>query len=230
MIAVSRPLFYSLFIHFCLLGVFIFAFTHDPKKESKTAIKLKMVSLSSPVSPSLPKKPTLLQPKEDIKSLPVQKPTPITSAPIIQKALTPAPTAQPIPAVAAQPMPSPSLTVQATPLSPALETPKVTYPPITPSVNIEKEFLNAHLGEIRALLIQNLKYPKNAQRLKMQGEVRVSFRLKSDGSVENIEIIQSSGFELLDEDAKALIKNTAPQFPKPTKSISISVPLAYLLR
>ena len=90
--------------------------------------------------------------------------------------------------------------------------------------------MDAHLGEIRALLIQNLKYPKNAQRLKMQGEVRVSFRLKSDGSVENIEVLKSSGFEILDEDAKALINHTAPQFPKPTKSVSLSIPLSYLLR
>lgn len=230
MVAISRPLFYSLLVHFCLLCVFIFSFMYHPKKESQTSLNLKMISLSLPAKSSLPEKPTLHQQKEAIKPLPVKKETPITPTPVIQKALTPALTAQSAPMIVSQPISRPSITTQATPPSPPVEAPRITHPLIAPSVNIEKEFLSAHLGEIRALLIQNLKYPRNAQRLKMQGEVRVSFRLKSDGSVENIEVIQSSGFELLDEDARALIKNTAPQFPKPTKSISLSIPLSYLLR
>jgi protein TonB len=225
MTVISRPLSYSFAIHLIVLAVLIFSLSDDSKKESRTSLKLKMISLSSPVSPSLPEESTLPQPKkEEIKSLPEQKETPIIPTPVIQKTLTPAPTAL------SQPITRPSVPAQTAPLSPSVETPKITHLPIAPSVNIEKEFLNAHLGEIRALLIQNLKYPRNAQRLKMQGEVRVSFRLKSDGSVENIDVIQSSGFELLDEDARALIKNTAPQFPKPTKNISFSIPLSYLLR
>jgi protein TonB len=96
-------------------------------------------------------------------------------------------------------------------------------------VNIEKEFLNAHLGEIRALLLQNLKYPKMAQKLKMQGDVRIAFSLNSDGSVEDIKIIESSSFEILDDDARGLIEKMAGHFPKPTKSVRISVPLSYVL-
>lgn len=225
-----RPLLYSLFIHICLLCVFIFAFTYTPKKESKTSLKLQMISLSLPLSPTLVKKHPP-QPTQEIKSMPIQKATPITQTPVIKKAFTPVPTAHPTPTVISQPVSKPaSATVPTAPLSPPEETVKTVHTPIAPSVNIEKEFLDAHLGEIRALLIQNFRYPKNAQRLKMQGEVRMSFRLKSDGSVENVEVVKSSGFDLLDEDAKALIKNTAPQFPKPTKSISLSIPLNYLLR
>jgi protein TonB len=232
MTAISRPLSYSLLVHFLLLFIFIFSITHESKKETRTTLKLKMISLSSPTITSLPEKPTPSHPKEAIKSIPIQKPTPIAPTPVIQKTLPPAPTAQPIPTVIPQSIARPNIPVVAVaaPLLRPIETPKVTHTPIIPSVNVEKEFLDAHLGEIRALLIQNLKYPRNAQRLKMQGEVRIGFHLKSDGSVESIEVIQSSGFELLDEDAKALIKNTAPQFPKPTKSISLSIPLSYLLR
>ncbi|MCL4432581.1 MAG: TonB family protein [Epsilonproteobacteria bacterium] len=186
-----------------------------------------MISLSSPLSPALVKKQIPPQPTEEIKSIPIQKATPITQTPAIKKAFTPVPTAQRTPTAISQPVSRPNVTAPTTPLSPPEET---VHTPIASSVNIEKEFLDAHLGEIRALLIQNFRYPKNAQRLKMQGEVRISFRLKSDGSVENVEVVKSSEFELLDEDAKALIKNTAPQFPKPTKNISLSIPLSYLLR
>jgi protein TonB len=212
-----------------LLVIFIFSVTHKSKQETRTTLKLKMISLSSPQSASVPKQQIPPREQEQIKPLPVQKPTPIVPQPIVQKTLVPAPTVVKTPVVVPQPIIKPSITPVLSAPEPA-PTPKITHPPIAPSVNVEKEFLDAHLGEIRSLLVQNLKYPKNAQRLKMQGEVRIGFRLKSDGSVENIEIIQSSGFELLDEDARALIKNTAPQFPKPTKSISLSVPLSYMLR
>lgn len=231
MTVLSRSLFYSLLIHIGLLSLFLFTSMHNPKKESKTALKLKMISLSSPASPALAHKPTLIQPKQEVKPLPVHKETPIIPTPMVQKTIAPVPMIQPAPKVTPPPIARPiPATTASVPPSPSMEVPKIVRPIVTPSVNVEKEFLDAHLGAIRALLIQNLKYPKNAQRLKMQGEVRVGFRLKSDGSVENIEVIQSSGFELLDEDAKALIKNTAPQFPKPSKSISLNIPLSYLLR
>lgn len=230
MISQLRPLLFSLFIHICLLGLFIFAFTYTPKKESRTSLKLQMICSCS-VPATLSKQQISVQPTKEIKSIPMQKTTPITPTTPIQKAPTPLPAVQPTPTVVPQPSARPSISVPTVaPPLPSVEAPKAVHQPIVPSVNIEKEFLDAHLGEIRTLLIQNLKYPRNAQRLKMQGEVRVSFRLKSDGSVENIEVIKSSGFEILDEDAKALIKNTAPQFPKPSKSINLSIPLSYLLR
>ena len=223
MIVISRPLLYSLAIHLIILAAFIFTLSHHSTKESRTSLKLQMISLSS--SPAVFSKPTTSQAKTRAEPIPIQKSTPIAPATLPVNKTTPMVPTPPIvvkPTIPAMPVPT---------MAP-VETPKAAHVPIpqAQSINVEKEFLDAHLGEIRALLIQNLKYPRNAQRLKMQGEVRVSFRLKSDGSVENIEIIKSSGFELLDEDAKALIKNTAPQFPKPTKSITLSVPLAYLLR
>ena len=225
MIIIPRSLTYSLAIHLCLLAVLIFTLLPDSKKETRKSLKLQMISLSP--SPATLSKPTIAQPTVPTKPIPVQKTKPLTPATVSIKAIKPL-----LPAPVTIPIQTPSTPVVQT-IAP-VETPKAVHVP-TPqpqvqSVNIEKEFLDAHLGKIRALLIQNLKYPRNAQRLKMQGEVRVSFRLKSDGSVENIEVVQSSGFEILDEDAKTLIKNTAPQFPKPTKSITLSVPLAYLLR
>jgi protein TonB len=127
-----------------------------------------------------------------------------------------------------QPQPS----VQA-PAATPIQTPKaptITPTPPPPPLNIEKEFLNAHLGEIRALLLQNMKYPKMAQKLKMQGEVRIAFSLDADGSVENVKVVESSGFEILDEDAVSLIEKTASKLPKPSKSVRITVPLSYILR
>ncbi len=229
-----RPLGYSLLIHiFVFVGLFAWL-SKRPDKPSVNAIKITLSSLSAPTPKQSVAAPYIKIP------IPLQQPT----IPKLSKTVSPAvqtPLRTPIPANI---LPLTSPTAQKTPLAAASSTVPVTaeihksapltmappLPSYTPPLNNEKEFLDAHLGEIRSLLIQNLKYPRNAQRLKMQGEVRVSFRLKSDGSVENIEVIHSSGFEILDEDARALIKNTSPQFPKPSKSLTLSVPLSYVLR
>lgn len=137
-------------------------------------------------------------------------------------------TIQPVPVVTVAPVVA-QIPVVTPPQMVAKEPPKAITPP-PPPVNNEKEFLDAHLGEIRSLLLQNLKYPANARRLKMQGEVRVAFTLNADGSVENIKVTQSSGFEILDEDTMKLIEKTASAFPKPTKSVRINAPLGYVLR
>lgn len=97
-------------------------------------------------------------------------------------------------------------------------------------VNIEQEYLDSHLATIRDLLIKYRKYPTQAVRLKQEGDVRISFRLKNNGEVEDIKILGSSGYELLDEDAMKLIQKTALYFPKPSKSVRITVPLRYNLR
>lgn len=226
MISQLRPLGISLLLHAFLLGLFLFWLTSDKPKKIPHPLKIHISAYTPSETSSKLITPHTTSVPQHRQILPAIVPVtqPVTPSHAATRVSTPTPDT---PAI----VPSkPAAVIQATPV---VETPKpssIVTPTLSPPINIEKEFINAHLGEIRALLIQNLKYPRNAQRLKMQGEVRVSFRLKSDGSVDNIEVTQSSGFEILDEDAKALIKNTAPQFPKPTKSISLSVPLAYLLR
>ena len=223
MISQLRPLGISLLLHAFILGLFLLWLTSDRPKKISQPLKIHISAYTPSETPSKTVIPRTapIQPVKQTLSVktPVEKP-------IIPSQLS----ATKPPASLVIAPPKPASIIQA---APVVEIPKpstIVTTPQSPPLNIEKEFLNAHLGEIRALLIQNLKYPRNAQRLKMQGEVHVSFRLKSDGSIDNVEVTQSSGFEILDEDAKALIKNTAPQFPKPTKSISLSVPLNYLLR
>ena len=105
----------------------------------------------------------------------------------------------------------------------------VTTPP-APKPNIEEEYLDNHLSAIRDLLVKYRKYPSMAVRLRQEGSVRVSFRLKENGSVEDIRIVSPSGFDILDQDAVALIEKTASYFPKPPKPVRITVPLKYSLK
>ncbi len=227
MILKLRPLGISLLFHVIVFGLFLFWLTGDKPQQLPKPLKIHISSFVTPSVqtplPSVAAPLPIIPPKQTIPPLP--KPAPIQSVvtkPLLSKT-TPVPTvSRPIPQI--QPQPS----VQA-PTAIAAEIPKAPSAPPPPPVNVEKEFLNAHLGEIRSLLLQNMKYPKNAQRLKMQGEVRISFTLGTDGSVENVKVVESSGFEILDEDAVALIEKTATKFPKPNKSVRISVPISYVL-
>jgi len=56
--------------------------------------------------------------------------------------------------------------------------------------------------------------------------VDLRFRIAPDGSVERIEIVQSSGHEVLDESAIATIRRAGPY---PVVAGWIRVPLAYQL-
>jgi protein TonB len=61
-----------------------------------------------------------------------------------------------------------------------------------------------------------------------QGKIQVSFVIGSDGSVKDIKIIQSSGFEILDKKTIETVKDTAP-FPKPPVEAKLIIPVLYKL-
>ncbi|MCX6061736.1 MAG: TonB family protein [Campylobacterales bacterium] len=225
MILHYRPLGISLLLHAVLLGLFFFGISIYVQKKPPEPLK---IHISSFVAPAKQNIQTPLPPKQQVPA-PIPKKIPIPLAvtiPIKPTPIVPHPTTMPVVQTISQ---APSVISTPTPVAP----PKTVVPtpqlPPAPPINVEKEFLNAHLEEIRGLLLQNLKYPKMAQKLKMQGEVRIAFSLNSEGRVEDIKVIESSGFDLLDEDARTLIEKTASRFPKPSKSVRISVPLSYVL-
>ncbi len=216
-----RSLFISLLIHAFALGLFFFWFFGDQPKKAQKPLKIRLASLIVPIHTNIQ---TIVPPKQPAPT-PVEKKN-IPTPPAVRS------TIKTLPLVASPTFSTPVVQIKPQPIlapvSVEVSKPVVAVPP-PPPVNIEKEFLNAHLGEIRALILQNLKYPKMAQKLKMQGDVRIAFTLNSDGNVEDIKISESSGFEILDDDARGLIEKMAGRFPKPTKSVRISVPLSYVL-
>jgi len=216
-----RALGISLLLHTLLVGLFFLWLSNDVQKKPDKPLKIRLSSFAIPAPQS--SQPLVPQKQQELTPAMVKK---VSSPPVISTPNKPSPViSRPTPPVTqtiSQPIPTPA----------PVEAPKpvaVVAPP-PPPVNVEKEFLNAHLGEIRGMLLQNLKYPKMAQKLKMQGEVRITFLLGTDGSVDNVKVVESSGFEILDEDAVSLIEKTASKFPKPSKSVRITVPLSYVLR
>ncbi|HSH98519.1 MAG TPA: TonB family protein, partial [Methyloradius sp.] len=58
--------------------------------------------------------------------------------------------------------------------------------------------------------IGNLNYPEAAKSQKLYGQLRMTVNIKSDGSIENISIDQSSGSKVLDDAAKNIVTMAAP--------------------
>ena len=63
--------------------------------------------------------------------------------------------------------------------------------------------------------VGNLNYPEEARQKKLYGTLRITVNIRSDGSVEKVEVDRSSGSKILDEAAIRIIKMAAPyaEFP-----------------
>lgn len=185
-----------------------------------TTLKVLLYTPESLLSVPIIKSPEPIQKKEE--PIPFPKPKQIqTSTPIKTPVLV---QSKPIP-IAPQTTPTLTPTAKAPEIT-AQAAPKAPPPP----PKVEENYTEENLGRIRTILAERLKYPKNALRLKQQGETTVTFTLDTNRDVSQITITQSSGFELLDDAAEKLIESSASLFPKPAKSVRISVPIAYKLR
>ncbi|RXJ82790.1 hypothetical protein CRU95_01615 [Arcobacter sp. F2176] len=91
----------------------------------------------------------------------------------------------------------------------------------------EQDFLNEHLKQIVALIQKNIKYPKRAKRLNIQGKVLIKFKILTNGKI--IEIESISGHTLLIKSSLEAIENASKEFPKVKKEIVIKVPIEYTL-
>jgi protein TonB len=63
--------------------------------------------------------------------------------------------------------------------------------------------------------VGNLNYPEEAKRQKLYGSLRLTVSIKSDGSVEKVEIDRTSGYTVLDEAAKRIVYLASPYAPFP---------------
>ncbi|MFA7070781.1 MAG: TonB family protein [Sulfurimonas sp.] len=90
--------------------------------------------------------------------------------------------------------------------------------------------LDSYLAKLRAKIEQNLRYPLLAKRLKLEGEVMISFSILDDGAIKKLTIISSSGSKSLDEAAIKTIEAILPFEKPPKKDMQVEVPIRFSLR
>ncbi|PHM17262.1 MAG: hypothetical protein CJD30_07655 [Sulfuricurvum sp. PD_MW2] len=223
----SRSFGFSLVLHALIISVAVLFFSIVPEKDEEVVLEL---SLSAPSEEPQPMAKNQISPSvttamQNVKSLNTPEPVVKAVTEPIKEAIVSESKVQKEPVAVTN-----SAVVQQTASTATNKLPEPSAPPAPPTVNVEEQYLDNHLSAIRDVLVKYRKYPNQAVRQKQEGDVRVSFRLKANGEVEDITIISSSGYTILDDDAKALIEKTSLYFPRPPKSIRITVPLRYSLK
>lgn len=94
----------------------------------------------------------------------------------------------------------------------------------------EARYGNTVPGEwamLAAALERSKGYPRQARERGIEGVVRLRFRLTSTGDVEKVEILQSSGYEILDTASMRAVYRAAPL---PYVNGWVEIPMAYILK
>ena len=199
----------------------------------------------TPKAPVLPVAPPVLQPPQ-LPQPPQVKIKKVRPKPATPVALTPPPvaeilTAEPVaaepeavvpivPVTATEPetaaeqvIPASAALSSAAP-SPTAAVVKASAPKLSPS----QRYLQARFGYIRKQILKKLVYPQRARRMGWQGQVKIRFVVDRSGKVKDLEVLESSGYPLLDRQALKAVKRAAP-FPPPPVAAEISLPITFRL-
>ena len=82
---------------------------------------------------------------------------------------------------------------------------------------------------IRDRIMQGIVYPERARRMGWEGKVVLSFTVHENGSIDDVKIIDSSGFSVLDENARETIAKTDLKRKVPVRLV-VLLPVEYRLR
>jgi periplasmic protein TonB len=159
-----------------------------------------------------------------------EPPTPLTTPPsqISHQALVSEPTtaATPIQPIVGQPTPGESVQLESAPA------PQVAaMAPVPPSASARLDY--SWLSETILRRVEELKrYPAEARLDRAEGKVVLKAVIRGDGSVDDVEVYQSSGYRSLDHAAVELLKQAAPfELPRPLgkSKMTVKIPMSYRL-
>ena len=196
------------------------------------------VTITAPAAPEAPValepitepveeiKPEVIKPEVKPLPKPIIKPSPIVEPTQPTTEVTP-----PQPAVITTQAPSPIVAPPAPIVSPTPPTPSL----VTPKINQEdlKATKNGYGNTLWSLISKYKKYPRIAQTRGWQGEVILELLLDGNGKLLEKNIIQSSGYDSLDQQALEMVTKASP-FPTPPEALrgnnfTIKVPIPFKL-
>ena len=185
----------------------------EPKVEPKPLPKPepKKIEKPKPEPKKVEKKPLPKpEPRPEPKTEPKVEPKPAITAP--------APTATPAPAVNSN-LPANNKSIASAPAQ-----------KVAQELNLANAQSDEDFSKLIAAVKKHKNYPSNARRMRHQGVVEVRFLLKTDGSVDELKVSKSSGFESLDNGALENVKKASSEFPKPKEARYLRFPIAFTLK
>lgn len=79
------------------------------------------------------------------------------------------------------------------------------------------------------LIGKNQSYPRSAQVRKEEGVTKISINIDAEGKISNIEVMQSSGSEILDRESQKIFEKIGQFPPPPSGATKIVVPISWKL-
>jgi protein TonB len=188
-------------------------------------LKVELVQKSEPpaAAQSEPVQPQPEMVKSKLLPLPTIKPVP---TPIVERDPVEPPNVQSPPEVIAI---APTANIAHTHTAPV----QAVKPEVTPS-QVEIDDARGQYGNaLWSVISKHKKYPKIAQMRGWQGEVIVELQLDGSGKIKSRKISQSSGYEILDNQALEMVEKAQP-FPTPPETLrnsafTITVPVPFKL-
>ena len=182
------------------------SFTPVPQTTAPQISEQVMIPEPTPPAPPPPPQP----PKPEPKPEPKVEPKPAITAP--------APAATPAPVVNSN-LPANNKSIASAPAQ-----------KVAQELNLSNAQSDEDFSKVIAAVKKHKSYPNNARRMKHQGVVEVRFLLKTDGSIDELKVTKSSGFESLDNGALENVKKASSEFPKPKEARYLRFPIAFTLR
>ena len=108
-------------------------------------------------------------------------------------------------------------------------TKKVSSPKPADTVLVKRQrYYKEHFKYIQDNVQSKITYPRIARKMGWQGKVLISFIICLDGTVKDIQVVESSGHKALDKNAIEIVQKVAP-FPKPPVAAELIIPVVYNL-
>lgn len=211
----------SLIIHALFLMKFqISNFNLTPQPVVDIIFNTKIVKKSIPRVIPQPKPKSITKPK------PIEKPKSI-----------PKPIEEPVPEQVvdpvSEPIVEPIIEPVVEPISESVETNEIPQTIEQAPTSPNPQAVNNYSNLLRAHIAKHKKYPRIAQRRKMQGEVIIAIQIGGDGSLISKNIQKSSGHSVLDKEGMNMMEKSKP-FPVPPDTLknsvtNVVVPIAFNL-
>lgn len=96
-------------------------------------------------------------------------------------------------------------------------------------IEAKDEYINLNKEKVREVIAKYQKYPKIARKTGSEGICLISFKLYPDGNIDEIKVIKSSGYQILDKSSVQTIEQSASELPRPNKVTTLTVPIEYRL-
>ena len=225
------------------------SFTPVPQTSAPQISEQVMIPEPTPPAPPPPPEPPKPEPKPELKVEPkplpkpepkkIEKPKPEPKK--VEKKPLPKPEPRPEPKIEPKVEPKPAITAPAPTATPApvvnsnlpANNKSIAVAPaqkVAQELNLSNAQSDEDFSKVIAAVKKHKNYPNNARRMKHQGVVEVRFLLKTDGSIDELKVTKSSGFESLDNGALENVKKASSEFPKPKEARYLRFPIAFTLR